>query len=212
MSRYRSRRGRLSGFGGFNSLRDQNSRINTIKRISALTGGLAAATIIQKWFNKSDAYSGETVMGLDGNGAASKYLFPLGLGIAGFIGHELSDNRFIKDACLGVAAAAGAQMINKIADKTIVALSGSDEDTSGQMIPGMGATDASYPQLPVDTAAAPPQYDVEPSYQQSVGEIATEPTSEEATYEEGEAVQGFGDIVYEEGETVEGLGEIGFIP
>lgn len=122
-----------------------------LEKIGATVLGMAAGTAISNFLQKKDA-SGADVMGLSGE--TSDYVAPAIIAAAGVVGtHLTKSNDFVRQACIGLAAAGGAGLVNRLTNKAIVALNGNDAPVS---LPGFGSTE--YVQLPGNNELAT-QYD-----------------------------------------------------
>lgn len=133
MSRFSIERG---GNGPFN--------MKTLKKVGGLTAGLAVSTCVNSFLQKKSGVNGdETMLGLSGD--TSGYVIPAAIAILGLLGSRYVNDDFAKNICYGAAAGGFAGIVNKVANKSIVALSGDD----GKPLPGLGATETAYQQLPV---------------------------------------------------------------
>lgn len=136
MAKRRSRRSASCG-----TSMSKTSSKKLLEKIGATVLGLAAGTVINNFLSKKDV-NGSDIMGLSGD--TSGYIAPAIVAAAGVFGVSFAKrNDFIKQACIGLAAAGGASLVNKVTNRTIVSLSGDDTVAP---IPGVGAIE--YQQLP----------------------------------------------------------------
>lgn len=174
--------------GGFSFSQITGAKTSeSMKKMGGVAVGLAAATILNTFLQKKTNLSGgDTILGLDGT--TGKYVLPTIIGAVGVIGHQLVKGDFAKDVAIGVAAAGAAGLINKLTEKAIVSLSGDEE-----MIPGLGAADVTYEQLPVYGGEPQQQYETQPA--EYVAENASESEDAEASVapESGETISGVDD-------------------
>lgn len=79
--------------------------------------GIAAGSATQKYLSESN-----TVSGLTGNGTVKNYLVPSVVAVAGTLCSACSNNDFVKSFGFGVTAVGGAQIVNQVAGKELIAL------------------------------------------------------------------------------------------
>lgn len=119
---------------------------STAIKVASMCAGVAVGSFINKFFGEKS----QKVAGLDGDTA--DYVAPILTGAAGVLGMSMSKSQLLKDASLGITVAGGAAMINKIAGKTVVALSGADDY---KPLPGFaGDSYVALPQFPDNNAIA----------------------------------------------------------
>ena len=171
------------GFGGFSFSNITSAKTNeSLKKMGAITLGLSVGTVLNTFLQKKSGLNGETILGLNGNGTTNKYLIPSAIAAIGVVASQLVKGDFAKDAAIGVAAAGAAGLVNKITEKAIVSLSGDDE-----MIPGLGAADAIYEQLPTYGGQPQEAYETQPAEYVQDDETAT------VVPENGETISGVDD-------------------
>lgn len=129
------------------TLSSMTSKSN-LEKVTGLVAGLAAGTFANNKLAKKDL-NGEDAIGL--SGTASKFFAPAVLTLGGLFVQQMTDNSFLKNVALGVAAAGGAGLLNAATNKTLVSLNG-DADYETQCIPGMG--EVTYPELPTNNDVA----------------------------------------------------------
>lgn len=135
-----------------------------IKALGVVTG-LAAATAANKYLNKTDI-NGQTVTGLSGE--TSGYVVPAVMAAAGAYGAtSIVKSEFLRNACVGVAAAGGAAIANKITKRNLVSLNGDDEVY--RPLPGIGYAPKTYTPLPSNNTIAT-TYNPSP-YAQPIGAV-----------------------------------------
>lgn len=147
------------GFGGFSFSNITSAKTNeSLKKMGAITLGLAVGTVLNTFLQKKAGLNGETILGLNGNGNVNKFLIPGAIGAIGVVASQLVKGSFAKDAAIGIAAAGASGLINRLTEKALVSLSGDDE-----MIPGLGEADPLYEQLPTYGGQPQEYYETQPA-------------------------------------------------
>lgn len=120
-------------------------------RGACILGGLIAGTYVKQFISKKGV-NGTDLLGLEGS--TSKIASPAIVTAAGFAVNTMAKNPMLKDAALGMIAAGGAGILNAVSGKSIVSLSGTEDQPEEVLpqLPGLGADEerVMYDDLPTD--------------------------------------------------------------
>ena len=121
----------------------KNEMLNLATKAGLVTAGLIAGTQLTKLIAKKDTVSGNDLLGLSGNESAyTANGIVLAAGVAAAL---LVDNKYVKDASIGLAISGAAGIINKVAGKSIVAL-GTTENEMPVILPSIAGAGV-YPNI-----------------------------------------------------------------
>lgn len=104
-------------------------------KIACTLAGVAAGSYASGLIGKKDEVSGTDLLGLDGD--TSNYVAPLVTAAAGGVLYASTRDENIRNVAVGIMAAGGAKVVNKLAGKSLVSLNGTDEEQP-VIVPGIG--------------------------------------------------------------------------
>jgi hypothetical protein len=158
----------------------RNNYKSVAMRGACILGGLIAGTYVKNLIAKKDATNGTDLLGLSGD--TSAVAAPAIITAAGFAANAAAKNQMLKDVALGMVAAGGAGLLNAVTGKSVVSLSGA-EDQPIEVLPGLGIDEEKvmYDELPTDN-------ELLTSYHENVGD------TEEEKYEYVEEEEPVGDV------------------
>jgi hypothetical protein len=118
----------------------------TFAKVGGVLLGCAVGTFVANTIGKKDAVSGVDLLGLDGE--TSGYVTPFVTLAGGLAVSHLASSETLKNIGLGIMAVGGAKLVNNVAGKSLVSLSGTDEEKDVPvLLPGIGGV-SEYDQLP----------------------------------------------------------------
>ncbi|HPW66084.1 MAG TPA: hypothetical protein PLS84_03265 [Salinivirgaceae bacterium] len=109
------------------------------KRPLAIIGGMFLGSQLSRILNRNVSPTVSGIFGLDGN-ETKKIVTPVLLAASGIVAQQFVKQEIAKDICIGVAISGGAILVNELARKPVISLSG-DEETEQVILPGIGNTD-----------------------------------------------------------------------
>ena len=88
--------------------------------------GIAVGSFIANKISSKDSVSGVDLLGLDGD--TSGYVSPVVVALAGAAAIQFGKDELIKNIGTGCLIAGGVKLVNKFAGKSVISLSGTDEN------------------------------------------------------------------------------------